>query len=91
VKCSHAAELVAGAVGAVGRGVAALLGAGEVRVTRFDNRDVGLSQKFVEGGYTLTDMACDTAVLLTALDIERAHVVRQSMGGMIASALGEAP
>ncbi|MFE7837795.1 alpha/beta fold hydrolase [Streptomyces sp. NPDC057474] len=56
-------------------------------VLRFDNRDVGLSQKFPQGGYTLADMANDTAGLLTALDIPAAHVVGQSMGGMIAQQL----
>ena len=56
-------------------------------VIRFDNRDVGLSQKFPQGGYTLADMADDTAGLLTALDIPAAHVVGQSMGGMVAQEL----
>ncbi|MFE7837328.1 alpha/beta fold hydrolase [Streptomyces sp. NPDC057474] len=56
-------------------------------VLRFDNRDVGLSQKFPEGGYTLADMANDSAGLLTALDIPAAHVVGQSVGGMIAQQL----
>ncbi|MES5820850.1 alpha/beta hydrolase [Streptomyces sp. RG80] len=56
-------------------------------VLRFDNRDVGLSQKFPQGGYTLADMASDTAGLLTALDIPAAHVVGQSMGGMVAQQL----
>lgn len=56
-------------------------------VVRFDNRDVGLSQTFPEGGYNLTDMAADAAGLLSALDIDRAHVVGQSMGGMIAQQL----
>ncbi|MFF7314910.1 alpha/beta fold hydrolase [Streptomyces sp. NPDC008137] len=56
-------------------------------VLRFDNRDVGLSQKFPQGGYTLADMANDTAGLLTALDIPAAHIVGQSMGGMVAQQL----
>lgn len=56
-------------------------------VVRFDNRDVGLSQKFPQGGYTLADMANDAASLLTALEIPAAHIVGQSMGGMIAQQL----
>ena len=56
-------------------------------VIRFDNRDVGLSQKFPAGGYTLAEMASDAAGLLAALEIPAAHVVGQSMGGMIAQEL----
>jgi pimeloyl-ACP methyl ester carboxylesterase len=56
-------------------------------VIRFDNRDAGLSQKFPQGGYTLADLADDTAGLLTALGIPAAHVVGQSMGGMVAQEL----
>ncbi|OZD18209.1 alpha/beta hydrolase [Rhodococcus sp. 06-156-3C] len=56
-------------------------------VVRHDNRDVGRSQKFPSIPYTLTDMANDTAGLLTSLGIESAHIVGQSMGGMIAQEL----
>ena len=57
------------------------------RIIRFDNRDCGLSQKFPEGGYFLADMADDAIGLLDALGIDRAHVVGQSLGGMIAQEL----
>ena len=60
-----------------------------LRVIRFDNRDVGLSQKFggageLDGGYGLADMAADSFSVLDALNLPAAHVVGQSMGGMIA-------
>jgi len=82
--------------------VGALAGEG-FRVIRYDNRDIGLSQKF-EGHrapslpiqvlrkkigfparvpYTLKDMADDGIGLLSALGIDKAHVVGASMGGMI--------
>jgi pimeloyl-ACP methyl ester carboxylesterase len=41
----------------------------------------------VDAPYTLNDMADDTVYLMEALDIERAHVVGASMGGMIAQTL----
>jgi pimeloyl-ACP methyl ester carboxylesterase len=83
--------------------VEVLVGEG-YRVIRYDNRDIGLSQK-MEGErapalatqvlrkkfgwparvpYTLADMAHDGIGLLDALEIDAAHVVGASMGGMIA-------
>ncbi|MGB5324311.1 MAG: alpha/beta hydrolase, partial [Pseudomonadales bacterium] len=73
------------------------------RVIRFDNRDIGLSEKLetakppniavaallhrlglpIRVPYTLVDMADDTVGLLDALNIDRAHLVGVSMGGMI--------
>ena len=75
-----------------------LLAEGGYRVIRFDNRDIGHSTKLtgapVPGAgidssaagipaYGLEDMAADTVGLLDHLEIERAHVVGASMGGMI--------
>jgi pimeloyl-ACP methyl ester carboxylesterase len=52
------------------------------RVIRFDNRDVGLSSDGVDG-YSLSDMAGDVVAVLDAVDVERAHVMGFSLGGMI--------
>lgn len=76
------------------------LASGGHHVIRYDNRDVGLSTKFHEAGipdlmtllsggdapvpYTLEDMADDAVALLSALSIDRAHIVGASLGGMIA-------
>jgi pimeloyl-ACP methyl ester carboxylesterase len=72
------------------------------RVVRFDNRDSGRSthlsgrrlslgqlvaRRVPPGQYTLSDMALDTVGLMRALEIEPAHVVGVSMGGMIAQTL----
>lgn len=73
------------------------------RVIRFDNRDVGLSQRMgdsarvnlpaaamryllrlpVPAPYTLETMADDAIGVLDALEIERAHLVGASLGGMV--------
>lgn len=53
------------------------------RVVIFDNRDAGRSSQ-ATGAYAISDMADDTAGLMDALDIRKAHVCGLSMGGMIA-------
>lgn len=55
-------------------------------VVVFDNRGIGLSAP-IDGPFTIAEMAEDTAGLMEALEIERAHVVGISMGGMIAQEL----
>lgn len=55
----------------------------DFKVVVFDNRDVGKSSN-ASGPYTVADMANDLKGLLDGLDIERAHIVGLSMGGMIA-------
>lgn len=61
-------------------------------VVIFDNRDVGLSQKFEDPdlpspAYSMGDMAQDVVGLLDALGIGKAHIFGISMGGMIAQVL----
>jgi 3-oxoadipate enol-lactonase len=49
----------------------------------FDNRDAGLTSQSMRP-YSIADMADDTAGLLDALNIPKAHVFGVSMGGAIA-------
>lgn len=53
------------------------------RVLAFDNRGAGRTDKPDEP-YSVTQMATDTAGLMQALGIERAHVLGMSLGGRIA-------
>jgi pimeloyl-ACP methyl ester carboxylesterase len=73
------------------------------RVIRFDNRDIGHSTMLDSAGvpgradlflgrreiaaYLLSDMAADAVGLMDHLEIESAHVVGVSMGGMIGQTL----
>lgn len=50
----------------------------------FEAMHAAQAGKPVPAPYTLTEMAGDTVALMSALGIERAHVVGASMGGMIA-------
>ncbi len=52
-------------------------------VVRFDNRDTGRSDR-CDGPYTISDMATDAVAVLDAVGWDSAHVLGQSMGGMIA-------
>jgi pimeloyl-ACP methyl ester carboxylesterase len=81
----------------------AALAAQDFFVTRYDNRDVGLSTHlhdapppdfaaawrgdFSSASYRLEDMAKDAVGLLDALGLDGAHVVGASLGGMIAQTI----
>ena len=85
-------------------GFCELLANAGFRVVRLDNRDIGhsswLDDLGVPGrasmllglsrglGYTLDDMADDVGALITHLELDSAHVVGASQGGMIAQVLG---
>jgi pimeloyl-ACP methyl ester carboxylesterase len=55
----------------------------DFQVVIFDNRDAGKSSK-ATAPYTISDMSDDVAGLMEALNIEKAHILGISMGGMIA-------
>ncbi|MQA72778.1 MAG: alpha/beta fold hydrolase [Solirubrobacterales bacterium] len=84
-------------------GLCELLAGAGFRVIRFDNRDTGRSTAvrapaptrvaMLAGlrrglAYTLDDLADDAAGLIDALELDSAHVVGASMGGMIAQVVG---
>jgi len=61
---------------------------GDARAPDIRKMIVGLLLgRTLQAPYTLLDMADDTAGLLDALDIDRAHIVGASMGGMIAQTM----
>lgn len=58
------------------------------RVLRYDHRDTGRStHAFEERPYGLTTLAEDAVRILDAFEIERAHVVGMSMGGILVQLL----
>ena len=61
-------------------------------VIRFDHRDQGLSDvvDWKTNPYTIEDIAKDVINILDAYDINKAHVVGHSMGGIIAQWLAYA-
>jgi pimeloyl-ACP methyl ester carboxylesterase len=67
----------------------ARLAAGARYVIRYDHRDTGRSVSYPPGapGYTGDDLVADAAGVLDALEVRRAHVVGQSMGGALAQVM----
>lgn len=63
---------------------------GGLQVIRFDHRDTGRSSivDFDQDPYGLTDLAVDALAILDAYELQSAHVVGASMGGVIAQWLG---
>ncbi|CAM4096689.1 alpha/beta fold hydrolase [Zobellia nedashkovskayae] len=54
-------------------------------VIRYDHRGTGLTQRLkkTDKAYTLANMANDPITILDSLNIEKAHIIGVSMGGMI--------
>ncbi|WP_406110165.1 alpha/beta fold hydrolase [Streptomyces sp. NBC_01003] len=58
------------------------------RVIRYDHRDTGRSTwAFDQRPYPLSQLAEDALTVLDGLDVERAHIVGMSLGGMLAQLL----
>lgn len=58
----------------------------DFEVIAYDHRGVGESSR-VEHGFTILDLAADAAGLMSALEVDSAHVLGFSMGGMVAQEL----
>ena len=60
--------------------------AGGLQVIRYDHRDTGESDSvdFDESPYSIVDLVEDAVAVLDGLDVESAHVLGASMGGVIA-------
>ena len=67
--------------------IQALVDAG-YRVIRYDNRGVGMSDRVANwdrtNPYTISDLAEDAVAVMETLNVEEAHIVGHSMGGIIA-------
>jgi pimeloyl-ACP methyl ester carboxylesterase len=58
------------------------------RVIRYDHRDTGRSTwAFADRPYAIRDLATDAVAVLDAFEIDRAHVVGMSMGGVLVQLL----
>ena len=59
-------------------------------VIRYDNRDTGRTTSLPAGecNYSFQDMADDAVAVLDHYDIDKAHIVGQSMGGIITQLVG---
>jgi pimeloyl-ACP methyl ester carboxylesterase len=68
----------------------ARLQAGGRFVVRYDHRDTGESVSYEPGAppYSSSDLVADAVGVVTALELERAHLVGMSMGGAIAQLAG---